>query len=102
MRKEQNVDEHINRISSLFQRMLDLGDTHLSEQWKANFLLVSLPKKYESINSEIGKKPENELTWSAICANLLENQNIRSQPSSSHELLNQERERAITQCHMNH
>lgn len=91
MQKDQSMDEHISKLSNLFQKMVDMGDTHLSEQWKINFLLSSLPGNYENIVSDIGMIPGKDLTWSLVCTKLLEKpepQKSHTQTSFDHRLSN--------------
>lgn len=80
MQKDQTMDEHICKHSNMFLKLIDMGDKHLSEQWKVNFLLSSLPGNYENIVSGIGKIPGRDLTWSLVCAKLLEEQ----EPQKNH------------------
>lgn len=72
LQEGQDLQEHINKLSDLFQKLLDLGDTKLCEASKVKFLLASLPKSFENTVSGFGKTPEKDLTWSDVCAKLLE------------------------------
>lgn len=72
LQEGQNLQEHIDKLAGLFQKLLDLGDTKLCEGSKVKFLLASLPKSYENVVSGFGKTPETDLKWSDVCAKLLE------------------------------
>lgn len=76
MKSNQSMEEHVDKLSSLFQKLHDLGDTQLSEQWKVKLLLSSLPKCYENVVSDFGKKPAEDLTWPIVCERLLYQQNL--------------------------
>lgn len=56
MKEDGNMENHINEISNLFQRLLDLGDTQLSDEWKVGFLLASLPQNYSTLALEVRRK----------------------------------------------
>lgn len=70
MKENQHLDEHIENLSKLFEKMQKLNDSLLSDEWKVRFLLASLPGNYDNIVSEFGKIPQNDLTWSLICEKL--------------------------------
>lgn len=72
MNRTQNIEDHINDFSASFDKLLDMGDTLLSDDWKIKFLLASLPKSYESIISKFGKVPKEDLTWTFVCEKLLD------------------------------
>lgn len=72
MRGGQNMDEHINNLTSIFLKLIDSGEIELSEEWKMRFLLASLPENYKNVVSELGKRPEDDLTWSEVCLKLRE------------------------------
>lgn len=72
LQEGENLQEHITKLSGLFEKLLDLGDTKLCEESKVKFLLASLPKSYEKHVSEFGKTPEKDLKWSDVCERLLQ------------------------------
>lgn len=77
LRGGQNMDEHINNLTSLFQKLIDSGETELSEEWKIKFLLASLPENYKNVVLELGKRPEDDLTWSEVCSKLREDYELQ-------------------------
>lgn len=70
MTESQNMDDHIENLSTFFGKMHELDDTLLSEEWKVRFLLASLPENYENIVAVFGEIPQNDLTWSLVCEKL--------------------------------
>lgn len=72
MKDDGNMENHINELSSLFQRLLDLGDTQLSDEWKVGFLLASLPQNYSTLVTALEVRPSKDLTWSLVHAKLMD------------------------------
>lgn len=72
MKEDGNMENHINEISNLFQHLLDLGDTQLSDEWKVGFLLASLPQNYSTLVTALEVRPSNDLTWSLVHAKLMD------------------------------
>lgn len=72
MKRTQSIKDHISDFSVNFDRLLDMGDTLLSDDWKIKFLLASLLKSYESIISKFGKVLKEDLTWPFVCEKLID------------------------------
>lgn len=72
MNENGNAENHINQLSALFQRLLDLGDTQLSDDWKVGILLSSLPKTYASLVTALEVRAESDLTWSLVHTKVLD------------------------------
>lgn len=84
MKDDGNIEEHINELSCLLQRLLDIGDTQLSEQWKVGLLLASLPENYGTLVTALEVRPENYLTWSLVHAKLLDQYQRQKDVEQSH------------------
>lgn len=83
MKSSQNMNDHINEMSDLFKKLIDLGETELSDEWKVKFLLASSPENYKNVVLELGEMPDKDLLWSEVCAKLLEEFECKKRPFAS-------------------
>lgn len=68
MQESDNMEDHLNKLSVLFQQLDDLGDES-TEQWKIGMVFASLPSSYSTLVTEIEARPESDLKWSTITQN---------------------------------
>lgn len=92
MKTGTKLEDHIDELVSLFQKLCDLGEDS-TEQWKIGMLFASLPKKYSTLVTALEARNESELTWSLAFTKLLDEEQ-RNQ--NDEEDVNQEKLLQVT------
>lgn len=67
-----NVETHLAELANLFQKLTDLGENQLNENWKVAITLSSLPVSYDSLISALEARPDADLTLSFVHSKLIE------------------------------
>lgn len=57
---------HIEAMTNLFQKLVDLGEKDLSESWKVVILLSSLPESYNTLITALEARNDDELTFTLV------------------------------------
>lgn len=65
MKNGDKIEQHIDLMTELFQRLEDLGE-EASEMWKIGMLFASLPKSYATLVTALEARNESDLTWSLV------------------------------------
>lgn len=68
----ESVEKHMTEFNELFQRLSDLGENGLADNWRVAIILSSLPKSYDSMISALEVRREDELTLSLVQSKLLD------------------------------
>lgn len=68
----KNMERHMTEFYELFQRLADLGENALADNWRVAIILSSLPKSYDSMISALEVRCEDELTLSLVQSKLLD------------------------------
>jgi hypothetical protein len=71
------MEDHINGMSDVFQKLSDIGE-ELSESWSIAFLLCSLPESYDTIIMTLEARADDELTMSLVETKLVDEWRRRS------------------------
>lgn len=71
MKDTSKMEDHINELVSLFQKLSDLGE-QATDQWKIGMLFASLPKKYSTLITALEARNESDLTWSLAFTKILD------------------------------
>lgn len=85
--ESDDMAQHINSMSSLFHRCMDLGD-NLPEPYQVAILLSSLPPSYDSLVTALEVRPEGELTLGTVKSKLLDESTRRKELNNSNESSN--------------
>lgn len=84
MKDRTKIENHINELVSLFQKLIDLGE-EASEQWKIGMLFASLPNTYSTLITALEARNESELTWSLAYTKLMDEDQRRKDVEESDE-----------------
>lgn len=71
MNESDDMEDHLNRLIDLFQKLEDLGDI-ASEQWKIGIVFASLSQSYSTLITALEARPEEDLTWSIVYTKILD------------------------------
>lgn len=66
-----NVEEHLNELTNLFQKLGDLGEEQLSTSWHVGVIVSSLPRSYDNLNVALEARPEADVTLSLVQSKLI-------------------------------
>lgn len=66
-----NMESHLNELNDLFQKLIDLGEQQLSENWRAAIIRSSLPKDYDILVTALEVRAEDDLTLSLVQSKLI-------------------------------
>ena len=77
-----DVQNHINQMTELFDKLRDIGEELLSETWRVAMLLSSLPRSYDTLITALETRPEADLTYDLVQSKLLEEFSRRNEPST--------------------
>lgn len=61
-----NVEQHMNRMDELFQKLRDINERELSESWNVAMLLSSLPSQYDALITALEARREKDLTYAFV------------------------------------
>lgn len=61
-----NVEQHMNRMDELFQKLRDVNERDLSESWNVAMLLSSLPNQYDTLITALEARHEKDLTYAFV------------------------------------
>ena len=59
-----NVEQHMNRMDELFQKLRDINERELS--WNVAMLLSSLPSQYDALITALEARREKDLTYAFV------------------------------------
>lgn len=82
MKDKTKIEDHINELVSLFQKLSDLGG-EASEQWKIGMLFASLPNTYSTLITALEARNGSELTWSLAYTKLMDEDQRRKYAEES-------------------
>lgn len=71
MHENGNMEQHITEMTNLFQKLVDLGENQLDEQWKVAITLSSLPGSYDHLITAIEARPDADITLSLVHSKLI-------------------------------
>lgn len=71
LEEDGDMEAHIYELTGLFQRLVALGETQLSDSWSVAMILSSLPESYDALVSALEIRPEEDLTLSLVEAKLI-------------------------------
>lgn len=66
-----DMEAHIYELSGLFQRLVALGETQLSDSWTVAMILSSLPESYNTLATALEIRPEEDLTLALVESKLI-------------------------------
>lgn len=66
-----DMEQHITEMTNLFQKLVDLGENQLNEQWKVAITLSSLPPSYDHLITAIEARAEADITLSLVHSKLI-------------------------------
>lgn len=65
------METHISEMSDLFQKLTDLGENQLTDNWKVAIILSSLPSSYFGMITALEARPDEQLTLPLIHSKLI-------------------------------
>lgn len=65
LKNGENVEQHINQIISMFQKLQDLG-SETDEQWKIGMILASLPSTFAPLITALEARNQEDLTFNMV------------------------------------
>jgi len=71
MEEDGDMEQHIDEMTGLFQRLVALGETQLSDSWTVAMILSSLPASYSAMVTALETRPESDLTLSLVQSTLI-------------------------------
>lgn len=71
MEEGGDMEEHIDQLTGLFQKLVALGETELSDNWTVAMILSSLPPSYNTLVTALETRPEADLTLSLVQSKLI-------------------------------
>lgn len=71
MEEDGDMEAHIDVLTGLFQRLVALGETQLSDSWTVAMILSSLPASYSTLVTALEARPEADLTLSLVESKLI-------------------------------
>lgn len=71
MEESGDMETHIGELTILFQRLVALGETQLSDSWTVAMILSSLPPSYSTLVTALETRPEADLTLSLVQSKLI-------------------------------
>lgn len=71
MGEDGDMEQHIDEMTGLFQRLIALGETQLSDSWTVAMILSSLPASYSTLTTALETRPEADLTLSLVQSKLI-------------------------------
>lgn len=85
--EKSSVEAHLNELTNLFQKLTDLGENQLNENWKVAITLSSLPSSYDSLIDSLEARAAEDLTLSFVHSKLIEHSKRKENngSGSSHE-----------------
>lgn len=66
-----DMEKHIGELTDLFQKLVDLGENQLNENWRVAITLSSLPPSYDHLVTALEARPDADLTLSLIHSKLI-------------------------------
>lgn len=67
---ESDMELHIRDMTDSFQKLVDMGEQQVNENWKIAIFLSSLPASYDTLVQTLEARPEADLTLSLVSANI--------------------------------
>lgn len=58
-----NVQEHMNQLTELFQKLRDINENELCESWNVAMLLSSLRRQYDNLITDLEARQKKEPTF---------------------------------------
>lgn len=63
---ESDMEQHIREMTDSFQKLVDMGEQQVNENWKIAIFLSSLPSSYDTLVQTLEARPEADLTLSLV------------------------------------
>lgn len=70
---------HLAELSEVFQKLVDLGESTLTDSWRVAIVLSSLPECYNSLVTALEVKTEAELTFAYVQSKLIDEYTRRNE-----------------------
>lgn len=67
-----DMEQHINWMTTMFQKIDDLGEEKLSEKWMVGILFGQLPRSYDTIVTALSMTKEDDISLKFVQAKLIE------------------------------
>lgn len=71
MKEKATMEDHLNQMMNLFQRLSDLG-APANDDWKIGMIFTSLPSSYSTLVTALEARDERDLTLSLVQSKLLD------------------------------
>lgn len=65
-----NMEQHLAKLTDLFQKLTDLGETQFNDSWQVAITLSSLPPSYDTLVQAFEVREDGDLTLSLIHSKL--------------------------------
>lgn len=95
MNESDNMENHLNNLINLFQKLEDLGDIP-NEQWKIGIVFASLPQSYSTLVTALEARNEEDLTWSIVYTKLLDEFQRQNEQEEKHLKTTEEKVLKVT------
>lgn len=66
-----SMEAQISELTNLFQKLVDLGENQLNEQWCVAITLSSLPASYDNMITALEARPDADLTLPLVQSKLI-------------------------------
>lgn len=84
MKENDDVELHMNKLVSLFQRLFDLG-AESDDEWKIGMLFSSLPPSYSNLITVLEGRKSEELNWNLVHSKIMDESIRRKMLSKRNE-----------------
>lgn len=71
LKKDGNVQKHMNELNELFQKLQDINEIELCESWNVAMLLSSLHGQYDTLITALEGRQEKDLTLAFVQQKIL-------------------------------
>lgn len=71
--ESRDPQNHIEELQNIQQKIVDLGETELSERWKIGLILSSLPDSYHTLRTFLETRDSKVLKLSLVQMKIIEN-----------------------------
>lgn len=80
-----NPQSHIQDMTNILQKLVELGEPDLTEKWKIAILLSSLPESYHTLVTALEARDSKTLTFALIQSKVIDEFLRRNKEHSSQD-----------------
>lgn len=72
LNEDMNPQSHIQEMTNILQKLVDLGEPDLTDKWKTAILLSSLPDCYHTLVTALEARDSSQLTFALVQSKVLD------------------------------